>query len=270
MAKFLFLLTVHGRWDELKYASCVARRIAEQVRSLGHEVILVNEPTPQMANEAIRRYRPNVVWWVGHGNVNITTLEHIQVWIESPSFNTDILDGTIACALSCLTGVELGKYVTHVKKCIAYLGYTKEFWFLWCVDPRFYNCACSGRNPWNIRPELWEKMVTCMHEANLYFVLGLAKGMNTKDATDYSINRFKYWINYFRNVKPENRNEYAALKTTIWILGHNMSATILWGRKDVTVPGGRAFNKMEALPLAIIAIGSLVSYIGDILKSSKR
>ena len=91
MAKFLFLLCEYGRYQELKYASCVARRIADEIRRLGHQVILVERPSPSDANEAIKRHKPDVVWWVGHGNVDVTTLERLRVWIKAPNYNTDVL-----------------------------------------------------------------------------------------------------------------------------------------------------------------------------------
>jgi len=259
--KFLFLLTEHGRYSELKYASCVARRIAEQIKAMGHEVIMIERPSPQDANDAVKRYKPDVIWWVGHGNPTTTTLENVRVWIKAPDYNTDILSDTIACALSCLTGRYLGKYVVESKGCMAYLGYTEEFWFPWCNDPKYFNCACSGENPYGVREELWEKIVECAHEANLYFVLGLAKGMNVEQATKYSLRRFDYWISYFESVRPKDDEERSVIKTVIWILKSNKDATVLYEKKPAPVRAPE-LKMAVGIPMALVALGSLVSYLG--------
>jgi len=262
MAKFMFLETEYGRYRELLYASCVAKRIADEVRKLGHEVIEVQRPSPSDANDAIRREKPDVVWWVGHGNANTTTLERVQVWIKAPDYNTDILNGMGACALSCLTGRYLGKYVTEERDCKAYLGYRDLFYFMWCADPWRYNCACQGRNPWEVRPELWKKMVECMHEANLYWVLGLAKGMTAKEAYDFSIQRFNYWINYFENVKPKDKNEASVIRTVLWVLTHDRDCQVLYGDPNwkVPVPTPVPYVTMGGIALGLLALSAIATY----------
>jgi len=263
MGKFMFLLCEYGKFRELLYASCVARKIADKIKMLGHEVILIERPSPQNANDAIAKYKPDVVWWVGHGSENSTTLEYVQLWIQAPNVNTKILDGTIACAESCLTGVYLGKYVTEKEKCRAYLGFREEFWFMWCNDPQYYNCACQGKNPWGVREELWAKMVECMHEACLYFVYGLAQGMTAKDAANYSAQRFAYWITYFTNVEPKDEEEAAVIWATIWTLMIDVSAMVLHGDLNATVPVTPVtFNLAMSIPILMVALGLVTSYVG--------
>ena len=102
-------------------------------------------------------------------------------------------------------------------------------------------------------------MVESMHEANLYFILGLAKGMTAEEAMKYSIKRFDYWIKYFENVKPKNANEASIIRTVIWCLENDKGGTVLHGRKDYRVP--RKVSMALAAPLVLLAIGSAFSYI---------
>jgi hypothetical protein len=220
---------------ELWYASCVARELANQIRAMGHEVVEVVSPTPEMANTAISQYRPNAVWWVGHGSTDTTTLENVAVWIKAPSYNVDILNNTIACAESCLTGAYLGKFLVEQRGCLSYLGYSREYYFLWC-GPRM-PCQCRGDNPWNVRPELWELMVRSMHDATFHFMIGLARGMNVKQAFNLSLSRFDYWINYFASVTPRDDSEAAVIRTAMWVLQWDKSVQVLYAKSEgITVP----------------------------------
>ena len=258
--KFMFLLCEKGKYRELSYSSCVAEKIAEKVRMLGHDVILVRRPTPEVANEAIKNYKPDVVWWVGHGDIDKTTLENIELWI-STDYNVQILDNVIACALSCFTGKYLGRYLVENYNCLAYLGYTTEFWFIWCNEAKYDNCACTGKNPFGIDEDLWYKLVICNHEANLYFVLGLAKRMSVRRAKEYSLERFKFWIDYFENVEPKDKEENAVIRTCIWCLNNNMKATVLYSKIPELPEAPKVDEiKMMSVPMLFLALGSLFSY----------
>jgi len=208
VGRFLLLEANIGRirfadgTGELWYASCVAKELAEQIRAAGHEVIEVVSPSPQVANAAVLQYRPHAVWWVGHGSENATSLENAAVWITAPGYNVDILNNTIACAESCLTGAYLGKFLVEQRGCLSYLGYTKDYYFVWCGPE--VPCQCKGENPWGVRPELWSLMVRSMHDATLHFLIGLARGMNVRQAFEHSLKRFDYWISYFSGATPRD------------------------------------------------------------------
>lgn len=210
--KFLILSTQYGAWCELEYGSCVAREIAEILKELGHHVRIVMKPKPEDANKAINEFAPDVVWFVGHGNTFITTLERLTHWIVDKTHcggredkNLNILKGKIANALSCLTAACLGKILTKYYGCNYYLGYEKEFWFLWCgcVGPDGFGCACGRWNPLPgaVRDFVNRFAVICMHESNLYFLVGLALGFTPEQAHGYSLKRFDQWIKYWKNFK---------------------------------------------------------------------
>jgi hypothetical protein len=221
---------------ELWYASCVARELAPQIRAAGHSVIEVESPSPEAANTSIERYKPNVVWWVGHGSTDSITLENVALWIKAPGYNVDVLNSTIACAESCLTGAYLGKFLVEQRDCLAYLGYISEYLFPWCGSRT--PCQCSGENPWGVRPDVWSAIVRSTHDATFHFVIGLARGMNVKQAFDFSLNRFDYWINYLSSIPPADEYESATIRTAIWILSSNRDIQVLYAKDvGIVVPG---------------------------------
>jgi len=271
MAKILFLETEYGkksnteRYRDLWYASCVAKEIAAKCKELGHNIIEVSKPSPDDANKTIKKEKPDACWWVGHGNETTTTLEKVEVWI-STTYNTEILNDVGACALSCLTGKQLGNFLTTEKKCPAYLGYSSFFWLMWCNDSKYYNCACMGTNPLGVREELWRKMVTCMHESTLYYVLGLAEGKNAGEANEYSKTRFAYWIKYLEDIEPKNDTEAGVIETTIWCLNNDLKVQVLhgdpnWRITPVLIP-------MEFLVTATAILGGMM--IGGMLGYSEE
>lgn len=234
MATFLFLECYQGSSipADLYYASCVAREVASKIRATGHTVIEVLSPTPQDANSTIQRYNPDVIWFVGHGNRCITTLENMAKWISvensevyCDNFNAEIVNGKIVNALSCLTGQVLGPKLVSEHGCNAYLGYEDEFYFLICTDNP---CPCGNPKPEGIRKEVWEAALKCVHESNLYFCYGLAQGMTTDEASEYSYNRYYEWIDYFENIEPQNEDEESIINVAIQLLWYNSSIQRLY------------------------------------------
>lgn len=260
MARILLLESNIGAYmfgdgtGELWYASCVAKELAPVVRGLGHEVIEVEAPSPEAANTAIAQYRPHLVWWIGHGSENVTTLERVELWISAaPDYNVDILNDTVACAESCLTGVYLGPYLVTARACKAYLGYRDLYYFPWCGTD--YPCQCRGDNPHGVRPEIWSVIVRSMHDATFHFVIGLARGMSVSEAFNYSIARFDYWIDYLSRVAPRDSTEEAVIRTAIWVLAHDKSVQVLRA-KDL---GTRIPVPVLAQALRSLALGAAAS-----------
>ena len=224
--KILFLESISGRYDELKYASCVAHKYAEELRRKGHKVIEITRPTPRQANEAIKKYKPDIVWWVGHGDADKATLEKLKVWISTTA-NTDILRDSVAVAHACFTGLKLGKEAVK-KGAKAYFGYTKELWFQWCNDPEYYNCACSENNPYGVRPRLWKRILESSHVGTLVFIKSLAEGKDYKTAFEDSIEEFERYKKEFENTKPQTPSEGAILRVQIWALENNKEAQVMY------------------------------------------
>lgn len=234
MARFLLLESNVGKvrysngTGELWYSSCVARELAKQIKELGHEVIEVVAPSPEAANAAIHSYKPDVVWFVGHGLEDRTSLELAKLWIKAPDYNVDVVRGTVVCAESCLTGAYLGKYVVSNGGASAYLGFTKEVMFIWCGEK--VPCQCSGENPWGVRPEVWQVIVKAPHDAIFHFVIGLAKGLSLKQAYELAYNRFNYWIDYLSKIRYASDAEAAIARVAIWSLAWDANAMVLYAR----------------------------------------
>ena len=269
MARILLLETNVGSeryrdgTGELWYASCVAKELAQVVRRLGHEVIEVEAPSPAAANTAIAQYKPHVVWWVGHGSQNATTLERVELWIRAaPDYNVDILNDTVACAESCLTGAYLGPYLVTARTCRAYLGYRDKYYLPTCPDD--YPCQCRGDNPYGVRPELWGVIVRSTHDATFHFVIGLAKGMNVAEAFYYSIDRFNYWIDYLNRVVPRDSSEAAVIRTAIWILSNNKSVQVLRAKDlNIEIPVPVATQVLRSLVFGVAASAAAFMFTGD-------
>jgi len=214
--KFLFLECKSGKKAcELEYSSCVAREIADKIKSKGHEVIEVKSPSPEDANRAIKKHNPDTIWWVGHGATAATSLEHVKIWIADRencggrwgNKNRRALKGINANALSCLTAHCLGKSLTAHYDTEWYLGYEKPFHFIWCGCSHG-GCACGQYNPWDdVRDKIVKDVMSCMHESNLYYSLGLAKGYSPQEAHWFSLRRFKQWIKHWEKFEPKNKHE---------------------------------------------------------------
>ncbi|MHC1636492.1 MAG: hypothetical protein ACXQTS_07770, partial [Candidatus Methanospirareceae archaeon] len=177
-----------------------AREVANYIRSLGHEVLEVERPDGETATTVIRDFKPDIVWHVGHGAVCVTALEYDDPWLTKKSNSyelctedrfLDIVAGRIFDALSCFTGVELGKEVVN-RGAKAYLGYIKEFWFLLCND---IPCPCGRGKTDPVLIRALKATQLC----NLEFLKSLAEGKSIDEAFEASLSRFDEEIKYFEN-----------------------------------------------------------------------
>jgi len=280
--RFLFLECEEGRGYDLLYASCWARKIASEIRNLGHEVIEIKRPLPEDATDAIRRYKPDVVWFVGHGWCCLTTLEKMKLWISTPRdyccffgycykgcterINEDILAGTVTNALSCLTGQYLGEYLTKECGCVAYMGYDQPFFFI-RVSGQDEECACAQgdcRVP-GVRKEVLRKCLVCMMDGNLQFCMGLAQGMTVKEAFDYSLRKFDEWISDLESIAPATDGEKSLIRLAICVLK--------WDKK-VQVIHGKLSHRLRVVarhPMQFaIGMMGLPIMLGSLLQSLRR
>jgi len=215
--RFLILSTYAGIYEcELEYASCVARELVPALEELGHEVRVVERPYPEDANKAISEFDPDVVWFVGHGAPYVVTLERVKIWISDRTHcgspygdrNKDVVKDKIVNALSCLTASCLGKSLTKYHGCKYWFGYYKPFVFLACGGAYFCKCPCGAENPFpDVRNFVLRFAMICMHEANVFFLLGLAKGFTPEQAHGYSLARFDQWIEFWRGFEPKSNAE---------------------------------------------------------------
>ena len=222
--RILFLESIHGRHNELKYASCVAKEYAEELRRKGHEVKEVLMPTPEKANKIIKEFNPDIIWFVGHGYSDRATLEKLQLWIKD-DMPLDQLKGRIVVAHSCLTGIKLGKVAVQ-KGAKAYFGFTSEMYFHWC-GPDF-DCACVGKNNYGVRPIIWVELVKDVHRPPLEFLKAVAEGKTPKEAFEHSLKVAEDLIRKVENIEPASSAEASVLKITEWILKSNRTNQVLY------------------------------------------
>jgi len=259
--KILFLESEHGRYSELKYASCVARMYADKLRRKGHRVYEISRPTPDEANAKIRELNPDVIWFVGHGDPDRATLENIQLWVRSTN---DLWQfrGKIVVAHSCLTGIELGKAAV-AKGAVAYFGYTDEMWFVWCDESKYPNCACSKENPYGVRPEVWMKLVTYPHYPPLEFLMAVAEGRDFKEAFDYSLAVTDKLVAELQSIQPSSQQEASMIKVTEWALEGNRDDQVLY-RRTAEVGGieteqaGSLSKALALIMLSLPAVGLMI------------
>jgi hypothetical protein len=101
-------------------------------------------------------------------------------------------------------------------------------------------------------------MVRSMHDATFHFVIGLARGMNVRQAFNFSLSRFDYWINYFASVTPSSDEEAAVIRNLIWYLQHDKSIQVLYAKGEgIVVPGPAPSPLIRAAGLG--ALASLVA-----------
>jgi len=251
--RILFLESEHGRYSELKYASCVASRYAEELRKKGHEVYEVRRPTPDEADAKIRELKPDVIWFVGHGDPDKATLENIRLWVRSTN---DLWQfrGRVVVAHSCLTGIELGKAAV-AKGAVAYFGYKDEMWFVWCDESKYPNCACSGENPYGVRPEVWMKLVTYPHHPPLEFLTAVAEGKDFKEAFDHSLAVTDKLVAELQSIQPLSQQEASMIKVTEWALEGNRDDQVLYRRTaEMGVETEQALSKTLARMLIMLSL----------------
>ncbi len=226
--RILMLESEYGRYRELSYASCVAKKYAETLRRKGHQVVELERPAPDEANAKIRSFKPDIIWFVGHGYENRATLERMRLWVTTMD---DLwqFKGRVVVAHSCLTAVRLGKDAVR-KGALAYFGFLDEMWFLWCDETKYDNCACKGINEYGARKEVWMKLVTYPHVPPLEFLVHVAEGAGFKEAFDMSLRKVDELIKDLESIQPANPGEASMIKVATWVLETNKSNQIVYSR----------------------------------------
>jgi len=267
--KILMLESEHGRYMELKYASCVAKEYAKDFKKKA-TVIEVERPAPVEADAKIRRYNPDIIWFVGHGYVDRATLENVKLWVTK-DMPLDQFKGRIVVAHSCLTGVELGKVAVQ-KGALAYYGYKKEMWFLWCDETKYRNCSCDTWNEYGVRPEVWLKLVKYPHRPTLEFIKALLDGMTLEEAFTYSLKVSDDMINELENIEPASRVEASMIKVCEWAIKSNQVNQVLYVNKGgSTEMKQKPSNFLKIIgALALGSIGLLMMSLGGGVGAGKE
>lgn len=105
------------------------------VKGLGYSVIDSSGPyaTPYNFFDTLERYNPDVIIADGHGDPNSLTGQALQEVLRTCT-NNQVLSGKTFCAVSCLTGQNLGPDSRN-KTTRYYIGWVNEF--TWVVSPPY-------------------------------------------------------------------------------------------------------------------------------------
>ena len=168
----------------LEYGSCVMRRIADQFRGRLNIIELNGwDAVPDKINAAIQQYDPIFVFGVGHGNVNIYTVECKTPYMTVCSDTVRMMAGRVIHLNSCLTAQQLGRDLI-AKGATTYYGNYEEFWLL---------IGCN----YQIYPPCSNKLVTTVFDAEYTVEKSLFSGRTTGQAQQDRLKAYDDEINYW-------------------------------------------------------------------------
>lgn len=166
--------------------------------------------------DTLQKYNPDVIIADGHGDPSTLTGQGLEEVLKACT-NNQILSGKIVCAVSCLTGQNLGPDSRN-KNVEAYIGFVNEF--SWAIDPANMNPA-TDQVAYCFQ-EIIRKMVilVCQHQQEL---IGL------KDLYNNIVIEFDKWIKYY-SVPPGSYSEYAS--DILLSLIHDKTGVITLGKAE--------------------------------------
>ncbi len=228
---FLFIEPVQ---HYLEYSSCVMHKIIEAHRRPEHVITELRgeDANPTAIDDAITRTDPILIWGVGHGNVNVYSVECRQIYMVACDARTARMAGRVIHLNSCLTAVELGPDLIR-KGALTYYGSKEEFW-LYIGSP-----PCSDRAS------------EAVFLAELQVIASLMDGRTTGQAQEDRLRRYDEEIAYWTTGPGRNHPDAAVI---VRILEIDKAIAVMLGRPDVrvTAPAVRpTIPVMASLPLML-------------------
>ncbi len=190
------------------------------VSALGFEVIDSEGPyaTRYSFFDVVRNANPDIVIADGHGGPNSLTGQGVEEVLRA-CVNNEVLSGKVMCALSCLTGQNLGPDSRN-KKATGYMGFVNEF--TWVVSPP-YNPATD---PVTVSfQEVVRRLVSlsCQYQQELIGLKEVYNGVRDE---------FERWRQYY-SVPPGSEDPYA--RDILLSLIHDQNGLITLGDEMVPV-----------------------------------
>jgi len=238
--RFGVALLVEPSRHYLEYSSCVMRGIADQFRNRLRIVELVGgDANPSRIDEALAAEDPIFFWGVGHGNVDVWTVECMQTYMRACDERTRKMAGRVVHLNSCLTANQLGPDLVQ-KGTLAYYGHKTEFWLI-VSDP-----PCST------------KRVTSVFDAELTVEKSLFSGRTTGEAQRDRMKAYDDEIRYWTE-GPGKGDPLAP--QILWCLNIDKSGAVFLGREDVRITGAAVPWLAYAVPaVAAFTVSSLAAY----------
>jgi len=242
MNSFLFIEpSLHG----LEYSSCVMRTIIAEHARPEHAITELRgwDASPDMIDRAISEADPILVWGVGHGNVDIYSVECRQIYMRACDARTSRMAGRVIHLNSCLTAQILGPDLIS-KGALTYYGSREEFW-LYVGEP-----PCASRASMAV--------FLCEHQVEASLLDGKTTGRAQTDRLARYDEEIEYWT-----TGPGSTHPGAPI--IVRLLQIDKSIAVMLGRSDVRVtapvrPPAARIPLMFAPPLLLgtIIVGTQV------------
>jgi hypothetical protein len=199
----------------LDYASCVMRKIVAANRRPEHVITELKgaDANPTAVDNAIANADPILVWGVGHGNVDVYSVECRTVYMKVCDARTSKMAGRVIHLNSCLTAQQLGPDLIN-KGALTYYGSKEEFW-LYVGAPQ-----CSDRS------------VEAVFLAELQVEASLMSGRTTGQAQEDRLKRYDEEIAYWTTGDGRNHPDAAVI---VRLLQIDKSIAVMLGKPDVRV-----------------------------------
>lgn len=212
------------------------------VASQGFSVIDSSGPyaTSYSFFDTLQKYNPDIIIADGHGDPSTLTGQGLEEVLKA-CLNNEVLSGKVMCAVSCLTGQNLGPDSRN-KNAKAYMGFVNEF--SWVVSPPFDPGVDPVAYPFQ---EIIRKLasLSCQYETEL---IGL------KQVYDGVVAEFERWEKYY-SVPPGSEDPYAS--DILLSLRHDKTGLLTIGKEEryILAP------VIPVAPLVITAVGAVASFI---------
>jgi len=203
----------------LDYGSCVMRGIADQFRSRINIIELNDgDAMPDNINAAIQQYDPIFVFGVGHGNVNIYTVECMTPYMTVCSSTASMMAGRVIHLNSCLTAQQLGRDLI-AKGATTYYGNYEEFYLIIGCNNQIYS-PCSN------------KLVTTVFDAEYTVEKSLFSGSTTGQAQQARLKAYDDEINYWTTGPGANQ---PCAADAVRVLEIDKSIAVMYGSDSAVV-----------------------------------
>lgn len=233
----------------LEYGSLVLKQIIQANRQAGQIIteLVGDQASPEGVKAELQRLQPIVFCGIGHGNVNVYSVECTSVLVTTDSPELALFKDKIVDLCSCLTAQQLGPAIMDAGA-VAYAGYKEEFYF-YIGDPAGTTRAVQS-------PFL----------AEFQFVASLLQGKPTGEARADQMKKHDEEIAYWTT--GEGKDHADALELAR-ILNINKSISVFLGETTITPsPIARAAIPQQitvAIPFALSFAATL--YLAKVLYS---
>lgn len=222
----------------------------------GYNVIALEgeNARPEAVSLAISQHDPLFVFSSGHGCPNVHTLVDYEdvMWVSPgcsdhshADSNIKNLSGRVTHLLSCYCGQRLIPAIVDAGGKTA-IGYSDEF--LWVVDVD--------------SPVREDPFAITFFDCPNYFMSLILDGINFKEAYDRTVERYRYWIDYWNKWLDENPKAEPYYRSramlSISLLEHDRDVMTLRG-EDINIAGAMKIG--VNIPITLLLLAIIANYL---------